>query len=169
MPGPGPRDAAPIAQLRRVRAGVQRALRRVPHVHRPLALLPVMDMNWDEKLGHKAAVYNEPRSMSCSIRCFSKDSGLHTLRILNAKGRMVYEKQVETAYGFNTFSYDMQVLPAQVHQFKPALEAAEDKKYYVVPGTYTIELRDEQGHSARRDFVLKERKKETHENKEERE
>lgn len=128
--------------------------------NKDLVLFTVNDVTYNDHLGRKSAVYSEPSSMKVAISYFTKDSGLHTIRILNKKDIILQSFTQQAAYGFNIVSYDMTVREDKVKQFNPVLKKADDGHYYLLPGKYKIELENAKGIKQQTDFIVKEKKKE---------
>jgi photosystem II stability/assembly factor-like uncharacterized protein len=126
-----------------------------------LAILPLEEMKYNEHLGRKSSVYAEPRSMNVSINYFTKDTGEHVFNILNKKGVVLQSFTQKPNYGFNNASYDMTVKPEKIKQFSPVLKKADDEKYYLMPGTYTVQVVNSQGLKEQTTLIVKENKKES--------
>ena len=124
-----------------------------------LALMALQDLNYNDKMGHRSAFYTEPFSMKLKIPYFTKDSGIHTFRILNNKGKVMQTFSDTAAYGFNIAYYNLTVKESSLHYFDPALVQAEDKLYYLTPGKYQVELSNSAGNKETTSFELKEKKK----------
>lgn len=127
--------------------------------NKELVLLAVKEVTYNEHLGRKSAVYEVPGSMPVPISYFTKDSGLHTIRILNKKNVVIQSFTQQASFGFNTASYDMTVKEDKIKQFSPILKKADDGKFYLVPGTYKIELENSKGLKQQTDLIVKEKKK----------
>ncbi len=131
-----------------------------------LVIMPLTDMKYNEHLGRKSSAYAEPQSMKLTISYFAKDTASHTISILNKKGKVVQSFTEKPAFGFNTTTYDMSVMDTKIKLFSPALSKAEDDKYYLLPGTYTVQIENSKGLKVSNTFILKEKKKEHEEAKE---
>ncbi len=125
-----------------------------------LAMLPLTDMTYNEDLGQKSSAYAEPQSMKMTIDYFTKDTSEHTFSILNKKGNVLQTFTENPSFGFNTASYDMSVMANKIKLFSPILKKAEDEKYYLLPGTYTVQIENANGIKVKGEFILKEKKKE---------
>ncbi len=125
-----------------------------------LAMLPLTDMTYNEDLGQKSSAYAEPQSMKMTIDYFTKDTSEHTFSILNKKGNVLQTFTEKPSFGFNTASYDMSVMANKIKLFSPILKKAEDEKYYLLPGTYTVQIENAHDVKVKGDFILKEKKKE---------
>jgi hypothetical protein len=125
-----------------------------------LVMMPLGDMNYNEHLGRKASAYAEPQSMKLSISYYTKDTASHIISILNKKGNILQSFTEHPDLGFNFTTYDMSVMETKSKLFSPALNKAEDARYYLIPGTYTVQMENSNGQKVKNTFILKEKKKE---------
>ena len=128
--------------------------------------MPLGDMTYNEHLGRKSSAYAEPQSMKLSITYFTKDTAAHIISILNKKGKILQSLTEQATLGFNTATYDMSVMDTKIKLFSPALSKAEDGNYYLIPGTYTVQIENSNGQKVSSTFILKEKKNEHEEDNE---
>jgi hypothetical protein len=104
--------------------------------------------------------------MKLSISYFTKDTASHIISILNKKGKIIQSLTEQATLGFNTATYDMSVMDTKIKLFSPALSKAEDDNYYLIPGTYTVQIENSNGQKVSSTFILKEKKNEHEEDNE---
>jgi len=134
--------------------------------NKELVMMPLGDMTYNEHLGRKSSAYAEPQSMKLSITYFTKDTAAHIISILNKKGKILQSLTEQATLGFNTATYDMSVMDTKIKLFSPALSKAEDDTYYLIPGTYTVQIENSNGQKVSSAFILKEKKNEHEEDNE---
>jgi hypothetical protein len=127
--------------------------------NKDLVLMPIKEQHYKDDLGSKSSAYAEPRSMKVSINYYTKDSGIYTIRILNKKAVVLQSFTDSASYGFNTTTYDLTVKEDKAKQFTPPLKKADDEKYYLVPGTYKVQIETPKGIIESIDLIVKEKKK----------
>ena len=105
-----------------------------------LAILPISDKRYSRQLGKKWSSYAEPYSYELPIQFFTQSKGESTLRILNKRNRVLYEKSFDAAKGWNTINYDLSVQKESERFLPNDVNASDDGKMYLPIGDYSVEI-----------------------------
>jgi len=124
-----------------------------------LFLFTIDTITYNAKLGSKSSAYSEPRREDILLPYFTKEAGVHTFSIKTKKGQIVQTFTDTAVYGFNTAHYHAEVTEQWALATKPNIQQADDKKYYLVAGTYKVEIENPQGEKRTRLLLVKESKK----------
>lgn len=90
----------------------------------------------------------EPNSPGYNVAFYSRDGGRLSFSIATEKGTSLFEAAVAADKGINYYSYDLTVNETQLTAYTGELgeekarlvKQADNGKYYLAPGTYTITL-----------------------------
>lgn len=136
-------------------------LRQVPDVQdEPLYVFALDSLHFSENWGAKPASWREPRTPEMDLPFFAGQSGTATIRITTEDGMLLRELEHEADRGLNYPTYDLSVDSTQAQRFNEdvpesenddegsddeedvpvTLEQADDGTYYLIPGTYTVEI-----------------------------
>jgi photosystem II stability/assembly factor-like uncharacterized protein len=117
---------------------------------------PVIDRPFSKSWGSKTNPFTDDPYYhpQHDIRFYSKSTGINTIRILSDKGIVLATMRDSSEAGLNYAMYNFQVDSSAVKQLEKSLstkekpftmKAADDKKYYLPPGKYTVEISDKAG------------------------
>lgn len=123
-------------------------------------LLDIENQAWNKNLGSKWASYAKPVESIIEVSFFTKEKGTYTFTVKNQKKQQLHRKDIEASYGMNTISYDLSVDNDAIRLVKENIEQADDKKYYLPAGKYSVELKHPSGEVKTTSFELTEKKKE---------
>ena len=95
------------------------------------------------RLGAKKTIWSPKESPSLPIRFYTENAGRVNLSIENENGT-VYSNYISANKGINVYDFDYSIGPAGISYLKDkegkSMEAADDGKYYLPAGEYTIKL-----------------------------
>lgn len=124
---------------------------------------PAFNKNW----GKKYNGFGEgPAAINMVIPYYSKENGIITIDIKSEKGLLLKELKDTAEAGLNYFQYNLQMDSAMVKAFGKSMSGkkknisvvvkqAENGKYYLVPGNYSIGLSDVKGNAVSKSFTVK--------------
>lgn len=125
--------------------------------------VPHYSANWGKTFGGSS---REGLEAKMEIPYFVKAAGSVLLQIKSEKGLVLKTLRDTVDAGFNFMPYHFTIDEAAVKGFEKTLTGkyknipqAENKKYYLVPGTYTIELTTAKGDRLTQSFTLSEMSK----------
>jgi photosystem II stability/assembly factor-like uncharacterized protein len=139
--------------------------------------------NYNADLGKISAQWRLPAEMKKEFSFYVKEKGISTLRIKIILKDSLAEKEITlkeikdtSEAGLNYVSYDFSMDSLVLKQYqtwvnknkKPdydgstsvTIERADDKKYYLKPGKYFLEVETQNGTKAKEEFILKSKEKE---------
>ena len=107
-----------------------------------LQIIAPSSMKHSKRWGNRPWGWGPIRQPEFSFTVFSEAQSPYTLRVLNAKGLVIYHKKGKLPAGFSAHSYSMIYggVPRMKTKKKQAMNQAEDGNYYLEPGRYTIEI-----------------------------
>jgi len=112
----------------------------------PLMVFDLGSQRSPRGLGAKKNIWSPKEKSTLPIRIYSENAGKVRLTMENDKG-VVYSDYIAVEKGINIFDFDYSIGPAGIQYLKSEkdekFDAAEDGKYYLPAGDYTIKL--EQG------------------------
>ncbi|MEO8086556.1 MAG: glycosyl hydrolase [Bacteroidota bacterium] len=134
-------------------------------LQQPVHLFPVADVKIYSELGKKYNPFSEtPNGVNIIFPYFLKQKGA-TIRIKSEKGLLLKTIKDSSEAGLNYQPYNLGIDSAVVKQFEKSMsdkkskpfviKQAEDKKYYLVPGKYKVEIVDAAGNVASGEFKVK--------------
>ena len=151
-----------IAKIREVEALNDTVLQK------PLfALYANFNLQYNKNTGKKFDPFsNESHRSEVSIPFYRKQAGITTVRLKTNKGILLKTLIDTSEAGINYISYNLSIDSSAVTAFEKSLSdkkkgvdvkvsKAEDGNYYVIPGTYTAEINDEEGHKVVTTITLK--------------
>lgn len=135
---------------------------------------PTYNKNWGKKFNLFA---DEPFSANITIPYYVKENGMVTLNIKSEKGVQLYALHDTAEAGLNYISYNLEMDSSSVKAFEKSLtdkkknktiavKQADNKKYFLIPGNYSVELVDAKGNKFSKTFSVKGAKKDTQEGEE---
>lgn len=114
-----------------------------------LAILPITDKYHSRQLGKKWSSFAEPVSYNLPVQFFTNKGGQGVFRVLNARKRVLYSKDIVAGLGWNTIDYDMSAMNSFEKNLPYDLSKADDGKYYLPIGKYFIEIENVNGEKER--------------------
>ena len=107
-----------------------------------LQIIAPSSMKHSKRWGNRQWGWGPIRQPEFSFTVFSEAQSPYTLRVLNAKGLVIYQAKGKLPAGFSAHSYSMIYgeVPRMKTKKKQAMNQAEDGNYYLEPGRYTIEI-----------------------------
>ena len=129
---------------------------------------PTHNKNWGKKSN---SFLDAPAGPSVSIPYFAKEKGIVKINIKSEKGLRLFSFTDTAEAGLNYVSYSLEMDSNVVKSFEKSvrdkkknkivvMKQADDKKYYLIPGDYTIELTDASGNTISKKFTVTKNKKE---------
>jgi photosystem II stability/assembly factor-like uncharacterized protein len=113
-----------------------------------LVLNAIPPQRWNEQWGKLFTAYTEPQRSSFNLPVYSATSDTLTFRVLNEKGKVMLEESVNARAGWTIWTYDF-------HSTAPTGKKADDGRYYLSPGRYTVEVERADGVSRETGLVLR--------------
>lgn len=107
----------------------------------------------NKKWGTQATALSEAIEPELSIQYFSKEAQAINITLSNAKGKILHSIKQDASAGYNKASYDLSIAPIRSSS---KMLKAENGKYYLAPGGYTITVSNAQGIKEVKGFYIKE-------------
>jgi len=108
-----------------------------------LMVFDIGDHRAPRGLGAKKHIWSSKETPTLPIRFLSQNNGRAMLSIENENGT-VYSNSIKVSKGVNVYNFNYSIGPAGIGMFgggkKDKLKAADDGKYYLPAGEYTIKL-----------------------------
>ena len=134
-------------------------------LNQPVHLFSADDVTIYGELGKKSDPFADmPNGVNILFPFFLKDSGSVSVRIKTMKGLQLYAYKENFSSGLNYLPYNLELDSSSVKQFEKTLSGkgktvtikrGEDKKYYLIPGDYTVEITDASGNKTASNFKVK--------------
>lgn len=98
--------------------------------------------------GSSWSQFLEPYEPATTIKVFVKDSGNRTVKIMSESGIELNQVSVDMDHGFNYVEYDLTITEKgrkalMNENTEMEISKAQNDKYYLPKGTYSIQIRDE--------------------------
>lgn len=121
-----------------------------------LAFYTLPEKNYNKNWGKKGDPFSESTGPNITIPYFSNADQKVTISILNDEGTVTILNDTAEA-GINYFSYDLTANASSINKLKGKKKwnKAENGSYYLLPGKYSVEIRNEKGESAKSSFEIK--------------
>ena len=140
-------------------------------------------IHYNKNLGKRNNLWSEPHETKKQFAYYVKEKGISTLRIKTDKDLLLKEIKDTSAAGLNYVNYDLSIdstnlskyqqwvldyksstTSAKLSDEEKKIERADNKKYYLKPGKYILEIETQKGIKTKQEFIIKaEEKKENHE------
>lgn len=134
---------------------------------KPIIAFSVADKKFSANWAMKLSSFDEPSSPTISIPYYAKQSGVVRI-IISTPNKTVVATMHDTATaGINIFSYNLQLDSLIKADYitemdkDHKLKMADDKNYYLLPGTYNVLLIDAADNMSTVSFNITKRKKES--------
>ncbi|MFK7806294.1 MAG: glycosyl hydrolase [Saprospiraceae bacterium] len=123
---------------------------------------------WSSRWGNKSNPWAETKTPKISIPYFSKTAGELKITIKTDDGKKLKTIKQETEKGLNYFTYDGSIEESAKKTYTKWLESksetekevelkeAKDGKYYLMPGTYEVEM-EKDGEEIKEELVVEKR------------
>jgi photosystem II stability/assembly factor-like uncharacterized protein len=150
-------------------------------LQKPLHVFKISDVTFNKSWGKKFDPFGDhPFTGSVTIPYFAKENGITKIQIKSEKGILLYTLNDTSEAGLNYITYDLEMDSMAVKAFEKSLidkkqnkpvmvKQAENKKYFLIPGKYIVELTDVKGNKFSKEFQVKQSKREEPEGENERE
>jgi photosystem II stability/assembly factor-like uncharacterized protein len=94
------------------------------------------------RYGSKGFMWSERPEPKIKLSFYTKMPGKVTIEVLNEKGKTIYENAITTDQGLNFYTYDGTVGAYALKRFdkEHQPEKADNGKYYLPKGTYSVKL-----------------------------
>ncbi len=141
-------------------------------LQKPLFAFNVPDITFNKNWGKKFDPFGEsPFTSSVTIPFYIKENGITRIQIKSEKGLSLYSLNDTSEAGLNYVKYDLEMDSSVVKAFEKSLtdkktnktvtvKQAENKKYFLVAGKYSVEITDAKGSKISKTFIVKASKKE---------
>jgi len=133
----------------------------------------INSFRWNDNLGKINNSWSEPRTSKHEFPYYVKDKGITTIRIMTDKDLVLKEFKDTAKAGLNYPTYDLSVDSIAIVKYQgwvnenkalndeeKKILPADNKKYYLKPGKYIVEIETSKGIKARQEFVIKPKEKE---------
>ena len=127
-----------------------------------IALFKVEDMYFSKNWGNKSYTWGTENNTNVEIWYYLKEISNSGITIKNSDGIVVFNRQAKAEKGMLKMEYDLSIdektkTTIEKKEAKIKISQAENKKYYLPVGKYTIEL-DANGKKETQTLTIKERK-----------
>lgn len=139
------------------------------YLAKSLVVNPLEDVNHNSSWGRMRNSFVEARVQKFPIQYYAKSTGEAKISIKTTEGLIIQEMTDKAEAGLNEVNYDLSIDPKIQKEYEKELtrkddktpiviEEADDKKMYIQPGKYTVEI-SQNGNTATEEFEIKARKK----------
>lgn len=142
-----------------------------------ISIFKIDAIHYNKNLGKIPNQWSEPHETKKQFAFYVKEKGISTLRIKTDKDLLLKEIKDTSAAGLNYVNYDLSIDSTNLSKYQTfinenkklndeekKIERADNKKYYLKPGKYILEIETQKGIKSKQEFIIKtEDKKEGHE------
>ncbi len=140
-------------------------------LQKPLYVFDISNPVFNKNRGKKTNSFDESVAGSdMTIPYYSKEKHITTISIKSEKGLQLYSFHDSSEAGLNYLSYNLEIDSSVVKLFEKSftdkkrgktvfVKQADNKKYYLIAGNYSVELADGKGHRINKNFTVKAGKK----------
>ncbi len=133
-------------------------------------------IKYNKNLGKRNNLWSEPHEIKKQFAFYVKEKGISTLHIKTDKDLLLKEIKDTSAAGLNYVNYDLSIDSTNLSKYQlwvndnkklsdddKKIERADNKKYYLKPGKYFLEIETQKGIKSKQEFIIKSNeKKEAH-------
>lgn len=134
----------------------------IEHQNDGIYALPMEKIRYRSNLGQISSAYSEPSSNKQEWHVYAKNSSSFTMEIVSKDSLVLNRSNLQLNKGLNTISYDLSIDEKQIEDYKKAmgseakkLKIADDKRYYLLPGNYTLKISNTENKTERKFEIVK--------------
>lgn len=110
-----------------------------------MSLFDTEPIKWNSKWGSKWASYATPIEPKWNAMCYVPEAGEYTFQVISESGKVLYRFSQTKLKGYNSIDYNLLVEESKIALLKNKPSQADNKKYYLTTGKYSLEMLDTKG------------------------
>jgi hypothetical protein len=115
---------------------------------RSIVLFEIESMRYSSRWGHSFGAWNDPYEPSTTITFYANASGEKTIKIFSENNVELNSIRINSDKGFNYANYDLTITESGKTEWikdnsSLEIKQADNGKYYLPKGKYTIQIDDE--------------------------